>query len=67
MAERIMVTEAELKRRWFSDEATGMIHDHQTGHKVVRMADGTEYATAFVDLVAASRPADADDEVSTGG
>lgn len=45
-----MVTEAELKAHWFSAEATGMIHDHQQGHKVVVMADGTEYATPFADL-----------------
>lgn len=50
MAERVMVTEAELKRHWFSDQATGMIHDHQQGHKVVVMADGTEYATPLADL-----------------
>jgi hypothetical protein len=50
MAERVMVTEEELKRLWFSDESTGMIHDHQQGHKVVVMADGTEYATPFDEL-----------------
>jgi len=52
MSERVMVSEAELKRLWFSDDATGMIHDHQQGHKVVVMADGTEYATPFADLEA---------------
>lgn len=45
-----MVTEAELKAKWFSDEAHGMIHDHQTGEKVVVMSDGTEYATPFAEL-----------------
>jgi hypothetical protein len=47
MAERIHVTAAELKRLWFSDDATGMTHDHQTGHVVVQMRDGTEYACTF--------------------
>jgi hypothetical protein len=56
--ERKRVTEAELKRLWFSDQATGMIHDHQTGEKVVVMEDGTEYATPFADLAA---PASAGD------
>ena len=50
MSARITVTEAELKRLWFSDEATGIVHDHQTGEKVVVMADGTEYAAPFTDL-----------------
>jgi hypothetical protein len=50
--ERKRVTEPELKRLWFSDQATGMIHDHQTGEKVVVMEDGTEYATPFADLAA---------------
>jgi len=54
MSERIMVDEAELKRLWFSDQATGMIHDHQRGHKVVVMEGGQEYATPFADLSDAS-------------
>ena len=44
---RIRVTAAELKTRWFNDDAAGMIHDHSTGEVVVRMADGTEYACTF--------------------
>lgn len=50
MAERIRVTEARLKELWFSDEASGLIHDHQTQTKVVRMQDGTEYETPFAEL-----------------
>jgi small-conductance mechanosensitive channel len=48
--QRIRVTEAELKRHWFGPDATGMIHDHQTRTKVVRMEDGTEYETPFSEL-----------------
>jgi hypothetical protein len=44
MGERTHVTAAELKRHWFSDDAAGMTHDYQTGHIVVEMRDGTEYA-----------------------
>ena len=51
---RIRVTEAELKRHWFSPNATGMIHDHQTATKVVVMADGTEYETPFSELEASA-------------
>jgi hypothetical protein len=51
---RIRVTEAELKAHWFSPDATGMIHDHQTETKVVVMADGTEYETPFAELGGAS-------------
>jgi hypothetical protein len=47
MAERTHVTAAELKQLWFSDDATGMIDDYQTGHIVVQMRDGTEYACTF--------------------
>jgi small-conductance mechanosensitive channel len=50
VSDRIRVTEAELRDRWFSDAAAGMIHDHQTREKVVRMDDGTEYATPFSEL-----------------
>ena len=50
MTDRVMVTEEELRELWFSNESTGMIHDHQHGHKVVVMADGTEYATPFTEL-----------------
>jgi hypothetical protein len=52
MAERIHVTAAELKRHWFSDAAVAMIHDHQTGHVVARMSDGTEYACTFAEHAA---------------
>lgn len=51
MGQRIKVTEDELKRHWFSDKATGMVHDYQTDEKVVVMEDGTEYATPFDELV----------------
>ena len=50
MGERIRVSEDELKRLWFSDESTGMIHDHSTQTKVVVMQDGTEYETPFAEL-----------------
>lgn len=53
MSDRIRVTEAELKRLWFSDDADTMIHDHQTGEKAVRLKDGTEYATPFAELTGA--------------
>lgn len=52
--DRIRVTETVLKEHWFSPEAEGMIHDHQTGEKVVRMVDGTEYATPFAELAGES-------------
>lgn len=50
MSERIRVTEAELRDHWFSDAATGMVHDYSTQTKVVRMEDGTEYETPFDEL-----------------
>lgn len=50
MSARIRVSHAELKRLWFSDDARGMVHDHQTKTKVVVMADGTEYETPFAEL-----------------
>jgi hypothetical protein len=50
VTDRIRVTEAQLRDHWFSDEAAGMIHDHHTEEKVVRMKDGTEYATPFSEL-----------------
>ena len=52
MPDRIRVSAAELKRHWLSAKATGLIHDHQTGTKVVVMADGTEYETPFAELEA---------------
>jgi hypothetical protein len=50
MGTRIRVSEPELKRLWFSDKSTGMIHDHQSKTKVVVMEDGTEYETPFSEL-----------------
>lgn len=49
-AARIRVTQAELKRHWFSADARGLIHDEQTGSKVVVMADGTEYETPWDEI-----------------
>jgi hypothetical protein len=46
-ADRIRLTAAELKAKWFSPDASGMIHDHQTGEVVVQMQDGAEYACTF--------------------
>lgn len=48
-AGRIVVTPERLKELWFLPEATGLVHDHQTNQKVVRMEDGTEYACALDD------------------
>ena len=47
---RIQVTEDELRDLWFSDDAEGLLHDHQTQTKVVRMKDGQEYETPFSEL-----------------
>jgi hypothetical protein len=55
MAERILVAAAELKQLWFSDDATGMIDDYRTGHIVVQMRDGTEYACTLEEHSAALR------------
>lgn len=52
---RKRVPAAELKRLWFSDEATGMVHDHRTREVVVRMQDGTEYACTFAEHAEAQR------------
>lgn len=49
MGERVVVTPERLKELWFSDDADGMVHDHQTNQKVVRMKDGREFACALDD------------------
>lgn len=51
---RIRVAAAVLKEHWFSDDATGMIHDQSTGEVVVQMADGSEYACSFEEHAAES-------------
>jgi hypothetical protein len=47
MTTRIRLTAAEVKAKWMDDDATGLIHDHQTLEVVVVMLDGTEYACPF--------------------
>lgn len=49
---RVHVSAAELKERWFSDDAAGMSHDHRAGEVVVCMNDGTEYACTFAEKAA---------------
>lgn len=52
-AARIRVTPQQLKELWFTDAAESLIHDHQTNEKVVRMADGREFACRLDDPEAA--------------
>lgn len=52
MSVRIRVSAVSLKAKWFSDDAIGMIHDHEFGEVVVRMSDGTEYACTFAEHAA---------------
>jgi hypothetical protein len=51
--QRIRLSAADLKAKWMGDDATGMIHDHQTREVVVVMLDGTEYACTFEEHAAA--------------
>ncbi|HET7690012.1 MAG TPA: hypothetical protein VFK41_06525 [Nocardioidaceae bacterium] len=51
-AGRVRVSAARLRELWFSDGATGMIHDHSTQEVVVTMADGVEYACTFEEKAA---------------
>lgn len=44
---RVRISASEVKAKWFSDDATGMIHDHSTGEVVVTMSDGSEFACTF--------------------
>lgn len=53
MSDRIRVTVDELRDKWFSPDARGMIHDHQTQEVVVEMLDGTAFACTFAEKVAA--------------
>lgn len=57
MGARIRISAAELKAKWFSDDAAGMTHDHQANEVVVRMVDGTEYACTFEEHAAELRGA----------
>lgn len=47
---RIVVSVAELRDLWFSDDAVALQYDSQAHARVVRMADGTEYIAYGVDV-----------------
>jgi hypothetical protein len=49
MTDRVRLTGAEVKAMWMSEDAIGLVHDHQTEEVVVRMVDGTEYACTFAE------------------
>jgi hypothetical protein len=49
---RQRVSAARVKELWFSDDATGMIHDHTTGEVVIQMEDGSEFACTFAEQAA---------------
>ena len=52
MGARQHITATQLKTKWYSDDATGMTHDHQTGEVVVTMSDGSEWACTFAEHAA---------------
>lgn len=52
MSTRTRLTAAEVKAKWMSDDATGLIHDHRSDEVVVTMVDGSEFACSFAEHTA---------------
>ena len=47
MSDRTRISASALRQKWMSADAASLIHDHQTGEVVVRMADSSEFACSF--------------------